>query len=75
MYEKKKRPYMTFLFLLIPVLALSYLVGCFFNVQENLLYILNILAQLYRNSRILSTDVPDVDTGIDWLDCFAQNLQ
>ena len=40
MYEKKKRPYMTFLFLLIPVLALSYLVGCFFNVQENLLYIL-----------------------------------
>lgn len=35
----------------------------------------NILAQLYRNSGILSTDVPDVDTGIDWLDCFAQNLQ
>ena len=35
----------------------------------------NILAQLYRNSGILSTDVPDVDTGIDWLDCFFQNLQ
>jgi len=27
----------------------------------------NILAQQYRNSGILSTDVPDVDTGIDWL--------
>ena len=36
---------------------------------------MNILEQLYRNSGILSTDVPDVDTGIDWLDCFAQNLQ
>lgn len=28
----------------------------------------NVLAQLYRNSGILSTDVPDVDTGIGLID-------
>lgn len=36
---------------------------------------MNILAQQYCNSGILSTDVPDVDTGIDWLGCLAQNSQ
>lgn len=48
MYEKKKRPYMTFLLLLIPVLAFSYLVGGLFkipgitiqNIQDNLTYVL-----------------------------------
>ena len=34
---------------------------------------LNILAKQYRDSGIMSTDVPDEDTGIDRLDCFPQN--
>ena len=34
--------------------------------------ILNILALQYRDSGKLSTDVPDVDTGIDWLVYLAQ---
>ena len=33
----------------------------------------DILVRRYRNSGIMSTDVPDVDTGIDWLSCFPQN--
>lgn len=36
-------------------------------VAECLDDILNILALQYHDSRKLSTDVPDVDTGIDWL--------
>lgn len=36
--------------------------------------ILNILAKQYRDSGIMSTDVPDEDTGIDRLGCFPQNL-
>ena len=38
-------------------------------------WLLNILAQQYRNSGILSTDVPDVNTGIDWLGYLVQNSQ
>ena len=34
----------------------------------------NILAKQYRDSGIMSTDVPDEDTGIDRLGCFPQNL-
>lgn len=36
---------------------------------------LNILALQYRDSGKLSTDVPDVDTGIDWLVYLAQYSQ
>lgn len=36
--------------------------------------LLNILAKQYRDSGIMSTDVPDEDTGIDRLGCFPQNL-
>lgn len=35
---------------------------------------MNILAKQYRDSGIMSTDVPDEDTGIDRLGCFPQNL-
>ena len=35
----------------------------------------NILALQYRDSGKLSTDVPDVDTGIDWLVYLAQYSQ
>lgn len=35
--------------------------------------LVNILAKQYRDSGIMSTDVPDEDTGIDRLDCFPQN--
>lgn len=35
----------------------------------------NILALQYRDSRKLSTDVPDVDTGIDWLVYLARYSQ
>ena len=34
---------------------------------------MNILAQQYYDSGIMSTDVPDEDTDIDWLDYFSQN--
>ena len=40
-----------------------------------LLLNLNILALQYRDSGKLSTDVPDVDTGIDWLVYLAQYSQ
>lgn len=46
---------------------------CFCLLKFSHLKILNILAQQYCNSGILSTDVPDVDTGIDWLGYLAQN--
>ena len=36
---------------------------------------MNILALQYRDSGKLSTDVPDVDTGIDWLVYLAQYSQ
>ena len=36
---------------------------------------LNILALQYRDSGKLSTDVPDVDTGVDWLVYLAQHSQ
>ena len=36
---------------------------------------LNILALQYPDSGKLSTDVPDVDTGIDWLVYLAQYSQ
>ena len=35
----------------------------------------NILALQYRDSGKLSTDVPDVDTGVDWLVYLAQHSQ
>ena len=38
-----------------------------------IIQVLNILAKQYRDSGIMSTDVPDEDTGIDRLDCFPQN--
>ena len=38
-----------------------------------ILVLMNILAKQYRDSGIMSTDVPDEDTGIDRLDCFPQN--
>ena len=37
--------------------------------------VMNILALQYRDSGKLSTDVPDVDTGIDWLVYLAQYSQ
>ena len=37
--------------------------------------LVNILALQYRDSGKLSTDVPDVDTGIDWLVYLAQYSQ
>ena len=36
---------------------------------------MNILALQYRDSGKLSTDVPDVDTGIDWLVYLARYSQ
>lgn len=39
---------------------------------EDLLFHLTILALQYPDSGKLSTDVPDVDTGIDWLVYLAQ---
>ena len=36
---------------------------------------LNILALQYRDSGKLSTDVPNVDTGVDWLVYLAQHSQ
>lgn len=36
---------------------------------------MNILALQYRDSGKMSTDVPDVDTGIDWLVYRAQHSQ
>ncbi len=36
---------------------------------------MNILALQYRDSGKLSTDVPNVDTGVDWLVYLAQHSQ
>ena len=47
----------------------------YFYFISNEMMRLNILALKYRDSGKLSTDVPDVDTGIDWLVYFAQYSQ